>query len=123
VKFKKGQLEISIYRSIKLLPELLPKEAFSKTRDVCLSATAALMETLLVSLIERYCVYVDINLLFSGMNFEMDSQPSSKGFSSSWANKLPRLMKRRGAFPKFDSESTNPRRNSVESDIGISFRK
>ncbi|XP_059469948.1 protein smoothened [Neocloeon triangulifer] len=57
-----------------------------------------------------------------GMNFDMNSQPSSKGFSSSWANKLPRLMKRRGAFPKFDSASTVGR-NSVESDVGMSFRQ
>ncbi|XP_065342940.1 protein smoothened [Cloeon dipterum] len=57
-----------------------------------------------------------------GMDFDMDSQPSSKGFNSSWANKLPRLLKRRGAFPKFDSASDGGR-DSIESDVGMSFRK
>jgi hypothetical protein len=101
------------------------KEEFLKTKDVCLSAFVVPTVTQLVCITENQELAATKYGAFCGlgMNFEMDSQPSSKGFSSSWANKLPRLMKRRGAFPKFDSESTARGRHSVESDVGISFRK
>ncbi|CAB3378559.1 Hypothetical predicted protein [Cloeon dipterum] len=57
-----------------------------------------------------------------GMDINMDSQPSSKGFNSSGDNMLPSTLKRKRAFPKFDSASDGGR-DPIESDVGMSFGK
>lgn len=59
-----------------------------------------------------------------GFNLDIDSAKGSYDFSSTWANNLPRFVTRRGALTcaATSSSQNGARKNSVDSEISLSFR-
>lgn len=56
-----------------------------------------------------------------GLKFDMNSAVGSHDFSSTWANNLPHFVNRRYALTGCASSSSH-RRNSIDSEVSISFR-